>query len=329
MTVQDEEGEVLDEDSLSDNYPICEIYIVEAQKIEVSFALYEVAEGADWVYVAYVLASQGEIDDEARLEYIQTELEDWKTRAVDNGHEIIDSGVETLNSRQDTYELEYDLEPGYYECNASGGRFISDLDMSVYDQDEELLDEDSLADNYPMCAFTLEEPGTVLVQLLAYEFLGAAEEGYFCWCLSSGEPPEGMDQDQHVEWSGDEQELASKAEELAQEWVEGAEENNEEVIHVATASLHAEGEEEGWVYEVELSRGSYNFCAEGDGICLLDTDMVIYDEEGEVVESDTLDDNTPMCSLKVPRNGSTYRIVVYAYELPCGIGYFCFVASKE
>ncbi len=329
MTIYDEYGEILDDDHLDDNFPMCEFFLLDDQEIELVIEVYEFFEDYDETWAGYMLAFVSAMDDESRQDYIDNEY-DWMVSSTENtGEVMIDGGIDMLDYRQDSVTMEFDLEEGSYFCQGTGGLAMVNLDVAVYDDDGEILDEDVLDDNYPMAWFDLYEPETVTVEFTAIEFLEGLEDAWFAWILTETgdyyEDYEGYDS----YWSGDEEELIDSAEILGETWLASIEAHREEIIDEFTEPIYYEGEDDGWSHEFELDRGVYYFYAQGDDICTTDIDMVIYDEEGEIVAEDYYPNNSPVCVVEVDRRGGTYKVAIMAYWLDCEVGYFKLYVTKE
>ncbi len=329
LGVFDENNNLLAADQEPSSLTVCSFLLEERMNITVDFALYEFVEGYEETLIAYVIGTLGEITDDQRLDYIEEQLDSLLEYPEMYGQGIIDSGLETLSPRHQFIEFELDLDEGYYEAMGIGGRMIVDLDMAVYDENGDLMDEDNYPDNWPWCYFELDESGAIFIEVSAQEFLGDAEEGYFAWALVQGEPEWDEEEWDYPVYEGDEEDLMDMATELGQEWLDSAEENEEWVIETFVEPLHNVGEDVGWVYEVELDEGTYYVYAQGDDVCLLDLDMQVYDQSGETVDSNEEVDNSPWCVIVVDDGPETFEIVVYAYELACDVGYFWCAITVE
>jgi len=322
MTVYDEEGNPLAEDHLEDNIPICEFYVLFEQNIGIDLEIYSLTEGTDRTYVAYMVKSLGPMDEESSRAYIEERLGWLQENADSAGEETIDSGIDTINQDENPARIEYEIDAGSYFCEVNGGMLLTDADLAVYDSDGNLLDEDTLADNYPMLWFELGEPETVAVDVTAASFVEGFDEAYYCWILTrTGEYSGGM-----TSWSGNDDELISSAQMLSEKWLAVVESHGEERIDSFTEGITQD--DNVWRYDLQVGEGVYYIYGQGDDICLTDLDMAVYDEEGEMVDSDDLANNSPVCRVEAGTSGAMFRVEVTAIGLECEKGFFDLVIAR-
>jgi hypothetical protein len=335
MTVYNDEQRELSSDRLMNDYAVCNLYVGERADISIELTVFSLEPGAVETNIAYVISRADDISDRDRHLYLEKKITDTDDMGTMYGMTMVDNGIEEISERHDVVSLDYDLDPGYYEVYGYGGVYLVDIDMKVYGPDDEVMDEDSLPDNYPVCFVQVDSPTTITIEVTAFEFASGKNGEYFAWAIMEGESVpdwEGYGDEEYTEseeYSGDEDQLIESAGNLGDEWIDIAEENGEFVIDTFTEPLYDVGEENGWKYEIDLERGTYYVYGQGDDICLLDLDMVIYDEDGRVVDSSDKSDNYPWCTIDVPRSGGTYTIVVYAFDIACEVGYFWLGITKE
>jgi len=325
MYVYDANENVLDEDTLEDNFPYIEFVIMIPQEIEVVFDVPGADDGSE-VYVSYILSYITGVDEDSRHDYMENELDWLMTSAEDAGEEIFDSGMMMVNRDGPVVTLEFGLEAGSYWIEADGGIAINDLDMFVYDEDGNLLGEDTYEDNYPMVWFDVEETGMVTIEVELINMHIAFDEDFFVWIVTSSSGWDDLD-DNEPEWSGNEDELKSSAGMMGDVWMANAVLHGEEILQEFTEPIYLDPESK-WIYEIELDEGTYYFYAQGDDICLMDLDMYIYDENGDDVTMDEEWHNTPVCVLEVGCGGGTYEIEIFAYWLDCEVGYFNLIITE-
>jgi hypothetical protein len=329
ITVYDEEGEVLADDHAEDNFPICDFGLLEEQHVSIDIEVYQLTEGEDETYVAYLLSFVSGMDKESRREHV-SQLLDWILSASEGqNEEVLGSGIEEITEAAGVQEFTFELEAGDYFCEAEGGLETANVDMRVYDEEGNMLGEDTYDDNYPMVWFDLAEPGEITIEVEAVQFAEGFSEGFYCWVLTKL-PPGYYDEwgQPGTSWSGDEGELSNTAEVLADHWRASIEDHGEEIIESFTEPVHGEGEENGWEYELELEEGTYYFYAQGDGICLTDLDMRVYGEDGLVADEDILSGNSPVCGAHVGPGGGKLKVNAFAFFLNCDVGYFNLIITR-
>lgn len=109
-------------------------------------------------------------------------------------------------------------------------------------------------------------------------------------------------------------------------WVDYANDEGYEVFYTNVDRLY---EDDSVSYFFELDPGYYYFVAEG-GEDTEDIDMYVYDEDGNEIVSDTLDDNYPICEIEVYESTEIeVEVVAYSFMGREDSDYFCFVAAME
>jgi hypothetical protein len=113
-------------------------------------------------------------------------------------------------------------------------------------------------------------------------------------------------------------------EDVLDKWVDFAERDGYEVIRTEIGQI-----EESVSYTLDLDSGAYHFYAEG-GEDIEDLDMFVYDENGDLLDSDELNDNYPICDtvLDEPQRVEV-KLTVYSFLESNYRDYFCFVAARE
>jgi len=331
MTVYNEDGDEMAEDHLADNYPICNFYMDREQEIDIDFEVFEYAEDFDETYVGYIISSLGGTDDDERMEYVEEQLDWLMSVSEDAGETVIDSGTGELTGRSMSQTHEVFLEAGDYLIEGEGGLEVRNLNISLYYEDGSFLNEDIYEDAYPMVWFDIAEAQTISFEVTAIDVMEPFDNAFYCWIVS--QLPETYDDEYgwDNEWSGDENELILKVEEMAEMWMRVIEAHGEEIVEYYTEQVMPELDQTREI-EMELDKGVYYFYAVGDGICLTDLDMIIYAGTGDDMtdmDADYLWSNAPVCSVEVGTGGETITVVCEAYGLNCEMGYFHLIVAKD
>ena len=230
---------------------------------------------------------------------IDKEVADWTLLAGTDGYHILDTIVSTISS--EPVVLQFDLGPGTYHINASGGMNISDLDAVVKDSTGKQLDSDTEPDKIPMMDFTIPFRDKIQVTLTVSTFAKGATEDYFC-LLVEGENPKlfgtsgGPVEAAHKHAHGKEGEDSYQQE--AQAAVEQLNQLAQEVkVNVITcATLHAENKVNSLSFQ--LDPGVYAVMAKPDSRCS-NLDIAVYDANGAELAEDRGDDDRPYCEFFV------------------------------
>lgn len=115
----------------------------------------------------------------------------------------------------------------------------------------------------------------------------------------------------------------SLVEGMVDDWVNLAERDGFEVIRTEVAQI-----EDSVSYTLDLEPGTYRFYAEG-GENLEDLDMFVYDDAGDLLDSDELNDNYPICDVVLnDRQSVTVTLTVYSFTEDKKGDYFCFIAAR-
>jgi len=115
------------------------------------------------------------------------------------------------------------------------------------------------------------------------------------------------------------------ASDLADEWASYAEDSGMEVFYTDVDRI---SEDHSVSYYFDLEPGYYMFIAEG-GEDIEDLDMYVY-EDGHDIDSDTLEDNYPICEIELDYYAEIeVEIVVYSFYGREYEDYFAFVAASE
>jgi hypothetical protein len=178
---------ILAENTEGDNAPYAEFLVSQNQTVTALFELSDFSSGASESYVAYLLKRQSGIDDASRRAWVQDQLDSLVFYAEGDGATVIDSGMNTITRQGGIVTLSYELGPGTYVCNSTGGVLLSNLDMAAYAADGSELFSDTYPDSFPVCAFTLTSTQTVTINITAVAFRGSSTSEYYCWCLSGGD----------------------------------------------------------------------------------------------------------------------------------------------
>lgn len=78
-------------------------------------------------------------------------------------------------------EFEMELDEGIWVITGLAGDGIVDLDIKIYDDEGELLDEDELVDNVPVVTIDLEEDMTVTVEIIPFEYEEGFDTALYLW----------------------------------------------------------------------------------------------------------------------------------------------------
>jgi hypothetical protein len=120
----------------------------------------------------------GRITDESDLEYINGVRDGYMEMVADQGYEMIFDEIE-LVEEETPFPIRITLGRGDYRIYAEGGQRIADLDLRVYDEDGEMVAEDNVSDNMPICEISTGHSQTFEIEVYAYEMNPSFTEGYF------------------------------------------------------------------------------------------------------------------------------------------------------
>jgi len=331
ISVYNEDGDMIADDHWEDPYPLCEFAVTDRQEITIDFEVWTEDDEIIECYVAYMVSMMGGVDEDSRYEHMEGELE-WMTEMADfSDEQVLEAFIGEIDTDTMIQSYLYELDAGYYWVEAMGGLALKDIDMAAYNSFGELLDEDTYEDDYPMVFIELDEPDTVKVEVTLYSTMEGFDGGYFVFILSETQEFLG-DEDyaygDYSEWSGDEYELMDNAEWLSDSWYNIIDLHGEEIIDSFTVPIYAD-DDYIWIEEFPLDQGVYYLYVQGDDICLMDTDMTVYDDDNDVVAEDVLANNSPVCRIEVPRGGGIVEVEILAYWLDCDVGYFHLILAKE
>ncbi|MCX6646893.1 MAG: hypothetical protein NTY09_11170 [bacterium] len=232
--------------------------------------------------------------------YANDLLDEWMAYADEQGYEVFYSNVDRIDT-DNSVSYYYDLEPGNYYFVAEGGEDTEDLDMYVYDEDGNEIVSDELDDNYPMCEVLVNESTSIEVEVIAYSFSGHEDSDYFCF-VAAIEPGNAAPDTN-----------ASDTDEIIDYWTNWAEDSDYNVIYTDSGEL---GVDDSDTYDFELDSGHYYIYAESleDAD---DIDMFVYGSDGEVIISDELSDNYPICEFDL-RRADEVQIKISSYDIAHG-----------
>jgi hypothetical protein len=261
------------------------------------------------------------------------------------GREVLLKGFEHITQSSNPLKLELELDEGLYEFSGETDFGVEIMNLNVYDQNEQLIVPssgefpdtrlwffDPVKTNWLWYPFNVQSQGIVTIEIDAVEFAHGMNDGYIEWVLTNYVEMEGFGDGGGSLGSGfnpfvqlmpvDMDGLIANAEDLLRDRLPSTGESDEEIVESVTEPLYYIGEENGWVYEPDFDDpGRYSIYVQGDDICLTDVDMVIY-RDGEVIDRFETTDNSVDAEFDFDPDSGFYEIVVYAYELDCGEGYF-------
>ena len=136
------------------------------------------------VILLILLASPASADQKQR--HIEDRLDYWVEFAEDLDYYVIDTRIDDISENR---ALRYSLPPGEYHVYAEGGQNISDLDMTVIDDDGWELGFDSMADNFPTVSFHLDSWGDIEINLEVWNREGWDSSDNYCFVLSREDGP--------------------------------------------------------------------------------------------------------------------------------------------
>ncbi|MCX6647125.1 MAG: hypothetical protein NTY09_12335 [bacterium] len=281
----------------------------------------------------YLIVRTAGVDDESRHNYIETVFGWYTDPSMPDTANIVDSHIGHLTGASDTETFEYDLEAGYYYVSGEGGLDIKSLSVYITDEDGNSLFEYAYEDKYPWANFTLEEPHTITVEIIATNFVDGFDDGYYCFVVVN--TPEGPDyyddeySDGNSNWDGNEDTLVNSAQLAADAIIDSAEKHGEEVVEVYPETALGESEENGIYIDLDLEPGTYYVYVQGDGICLSDLSVTVYDEYANIVDESSAGSSAAVCRIEVSRGDGPYKVWVGDYILDCYIGYFNVVLTRE
>jgi len=233
--------------------------------------------------------------------YANDLMDDWEDHAYSLGYDVFYSDVDLIDEDH-TISYFFDVEPGWYYFVAEGGEDLEDIDMYVYDEDGYELESDELSDNYPICEVEIRYRQEIEVEIAAYSFYGRAYEDYFC--LVAASMP--LDDDDYTDSYGE-------VDDIMDYWIDWAEDSDYEVLYSNMGTLERDYSN---YYGFDFDRGTYHVYVESlyeDD----DIDLYVYDEYYDELDSDTLDDNYPICTFEL-RYPEYVEIEVAPYEYSYG-----------
>jgi hypothetical protein len=321
MYVYDEHGRDLDSDTLDDNYPICEFELDHYAEIEVEIEVYSFYGHEYEDYFAFVAASEvGRSDDD---EYdVEDIREHWINWAEDSGYEVLYSDTGSLAHDRSEY-FNFDLSAGNYYVYAESLLEGDDIDMYVYDQRAQEIASDTLTDNYPICSFELNGPGSVQIEVMPYTYQRGTSTDFAIVVAADGrgrilegEQPDRIndqaDRDYIEERRGEYMDMIAQMDlQNIYDEIDIVGEYNPRTVHIT------------------LGRGDYIVYAEA-GLRIADLDLRVYDEDGYIVSEDTMTDNSPYCEFSVYESES-FEIEIDPYEMEPGWdeGYYLLVVVRD
>lgn len=194
LNVYDSSGELLGSDTLSDNYPIVDFRLRRAEQIQIEVLPYEYDRGNSARY-AIVVATEngglmtpgttpppgrntGPVTDQADLNYINGVKAEYMETIIRQGYELIFDNIEVVEEGN-PYTFPITLGRGDYMIIAEGGLRIEDLDIAVYDDDWDLVAEDTSVGNTASVEISTRSSRSFTVEITAYDMASRFDEGYF------------------------------------------------------------------------------------------------------------------------------------------------------
>lgn len=250
----------------------------------------------------------------------------WIDWAEDEGYDVLDNTIDELYDNESAY---YDvlLSEGTYHLYAEAVNDTDDIDLYVWDADEEEIVSDTMDDYYPLVEFTLRRDEWITIEVLPYEY-GRGNSTWYGMVLATEDGGEILEIDDGADGrtaTGDEEDL-EYVEDLMDQFMDDVADEGYEMIF---DSIDIVNWDEIFTYTITLGRGYYTVYAEG-GLNIADLDMRVYNDRGRLVVEDTFDDNYPICEFEVDRS-STFEIEVEPYEMASNAdaGYFLIFIVRE
>jgi len=293
----DQDGIEIGSDTESDKVPVVILNLEDRTVIDFESSAWAFNEGHSEGYFCLVVASgnDGEIfsftgqdiedfvepdDDYYRLE-IELILDGWIQYEDEFGNDVYGSGIVLTDF--DTLTVVEVFDPGFYQVYAEPDSRCIDLDMTVYGPDDESLAEDHLADNLPICEFMILEQGDIYIDLEVFELAEGQMETYVGYViLRLG----GTSKNERMKY------IEDKLLALEETYI------YEDTVVYDTGYYEISESENVVTFEFELEPGSYFSEAQG-GVAVTNLDMYAYDESGELLSEDTLDDNFPIIDFEI------------------------------
>jgi hypothetical protein len=336
MYVYDEDGNELASDTLDDNYPMCEIELDEYMSIEVEISAYSFSGRESDDYFAFVGASgeyeapvESDVESLNGTNEIMVYWEDW---ANEQGFDVIftdDGSIRTDNSQS----YDFELSEGTYHVYAESTDDADDIDLYVYGEDGDEIISDTLTDNYPICSFDMDRRGDVSIEVSGYDF-GSGRSTDYAIILASENGGSILSGDHTGTDHGTTTQPTVVTDQADLDYVNGL--HLEAMDQIASEGYQNIFDQVDMLYTTEpemvhitLGRGDYIVYAEG-GLRIRDLDLSVYDEDGDLVAEDTLDDNAPYCEFST-RDSSSFDIDITPYEMESGweSGYYLIVIVRE
>lgn len=299
LYVYDEDGKELGSDTLPDKIPIVVINLNERTELTISATAFSFTEGysSDYFCVLVTCEGEGEIlrfsgeatavevppptaeeegSDDSHYQEIAQYAEYWQETEEQAGNEVIDYDIVLVDDL--VHSLSYDLDAGFYRVLASCDSRCPDLDITVCDEEGNVLADDHAEDNFPICDFGLLKEQNITIDIEIYQLAEREDETYVAYMLSF---VSGMD-------------IESRREHMSQQldWLLSASgEANEEILGSGIEEITKAGGAQEFMFELEA--GNY-FCEAEGGLEIANVDMRVYDGEGNSLGEDTYEDNYPM-----------------------------------
>lgn len=202
MTIYDERGRELVSDALVNNFPICEFDLRSPEDIEIEILGYELASGRSTDFAIIIATDDngailggdlmgtphgttmpgGRIDDDADWEFVSELMEDYMMDILLEGYEMIFDQIEIIEE-DSYYTFRVTVGRGDYIAFTEGGLRIVDLDLTVYDEDGYVVDEDAGVSVDAVCEFSCRRSTTFEFDIYAYDMESGFDEGYFLFVV--------------------------------------------------------------------------------------------------------------------------------------------------
>jgi hypothetical protein len=187
LYIRDEDGKYIGGYSklpVNWDQPWAEFMIDEAQTVSVELIISHDNGPVD-AYAAYIMVNEGVFDDQARLDYINIELDNLTGSVEYQDGSVIQAEYITLTEDDNTFTFDRTLPAGAYLINGVGGLVMSKAIIEILNDNGDVIFSDKGDDRWPGIEFNLDNSETLTFKYTVEEFRDDYTEDYFCYCLSS------------------------------------------------------------------------------------------------------------------------------------------------
>jgi hypothetical protein len=190
IVILDEDGKIIGGYSklpVEWDEPWAQFTIDDAQTVSVELIISHDNGPVD-AWAAYFIIDDGELTDQARLDYINIEYDNL-TRGIEyQDGAVLQSESKIFTEDDNTYTFDYAFPAGEYIISSVGGLVMSILNIYILNDKGDILFSDEGEDRWPVIDFNLGDPATLTIKITVAEFRDDYTEDYYCYCLSPAYP---------------------------------------------------------------------------------------------------------------------------------------------